>query len=776
MSTIDKIQINSTTYDVAVDAGNVAYSDAATYPDGSAGKEISQLKSEIAPLPVDELFVNETLNYINYGYDTPFHATGVPGASDSTVFTIDRNHQIVEISGGPLSSNAVRVKLDGTVTRTSSSTTVKTFTPTVRLLANHVYRYTIRLLSGTASTTSSYPFDASLYLGGTNSSVGTSVVTDTAAVRTFVGDGELYSACLYISANTTLTNAKFLCTLEDLTARGNEDFDYFDATINGLHGFVNYGYGNVREKLQANPGSSGGDAVAISRYGTRIILNYDGPTTNAKRVVISGRLQRYAGSSTYKNVAGNLTLQEGKEYILRLEKLSGTATDNSSAYMPSVNAYLTGGTAIANEIYSDDKVREWSFTATSAAIWIGIYITSTADLVDFECNVTLTEKVSGTVADYYIAEMADTIEKVRNETTSPSLVFMWSTDNHRLSSNANGVQNFGAMIGNMTEFSSNVPCDFVLDTGDLTDGDTVQATTFSRAYDCMTMFRSIGVPFVWSMGNHDTNYAVSGQSYIFNLAQCFKAYFTSTKVTAYNASENGTDYYIDFDALNTRLICLNANNRSAAIEYAYGSTTAAWLEDALDTDKNVILAVHQSPIRDQVYNRQSTDGATAIVEKLQAFVSGGGNLIMVSGHSHNDVAFVDPWLSVMIDCQRFSNVATDVTDEAHDMSGYIDVVRKNARAQYTATEDLWEVCVYKPDTNEFSMIRFGAGLDRYFHVTPIAPSTVTTKLTGTVTWSSSDTDVATVADGVITGAATGRCAVLAKDEAGNYEAWIVDVT
>lgn len=50
MSVIDKIQINSTTYDVAAGAGNVAYSDAATYPDGSAGKEISQLKSDFADL------------------------------------------------------------------------------------------------------------------------------------------------------------------------------------------------------------------------------------------------------------------------------------------------------------------------------------------------------------------------------------------------------------------------------------------------------------------------------------------------------------------------------------------------------------------------------------------------------------------------------------------------------------------------------------------------------------------------------------------------------
>lgn len=50
MSAIDKIQINSTTYDVAADAGNVAYDDSDTYSSGSVGSEISELKSEIAGL------------------------------------------------------------------------------------------------------------------------------------------------------------------------------------------------------------------------------------------------------------------------------------------------------------------------------------------------------------------------------------------------------------------------------------------------------------------------------------------------------------------------------------------------------------------------------------------------------------------------------------------------------------------------------------------------------------------------------------------------------
>ena len=48
MSVIDKIQINSTTYDVGADAGNVAYDNSDTYSSGTVGDEITQLKSDFA--------------------------------------------------------------------------------------------------------------------------------------------------------------------------------------------------------------------------------------------------------------------------------------------------------------------------------------------------------------------------------------------------------------------------------------------------------------------------------------------------------------------------------------------------------------------------------------------------------------------------------------------------------------------------------------------------------------------------------------------------------
>lgn len=379
------------------------------------------------------------------------------------------------------------------------------------------------------------------------------------------------------------------------------------------------------------------------------------------------------------------------------------------------------------------------------------------------------------IADYYIDEMTDTVAKARNEMTEPSLVLLWTTDNHRWSSNASGVQNFSSMIENMKAFAAQVPTDAVVCSGDLTDGDKNTDTTLARAYNCMAEFRSLSIPYIWAQGNHDTNY-VGGtdQQYLFDLAKCFKAYFTDVRPGGVNLDENGTDYYIDYDRLNTRVVVLNANNTKQNIEYALGTTTAAWLSaTALDTDKNVIIICHQSPIRDQVTSRQETTRWTGVTNAINTFIGNGGNVFMISGHSHCDTAYVSPWVSIMEGCQRFSAGEDRVI--SNEMVGYIEPPFVAGRQQYTATEDLWSVCVYKPVSNEISVIRFGAGKDRYFHVTPIAPATLTTKLTGEITWSSSDEAVATVADGVVTGVAAGRCAVLAKDETGNYECWVVVV-
>lgn len=382
---------------------------------------------------------------------------------------------------------------------------------------------------------------------------------------------------------------------------------------------------------------------------------------------------------------------------------------------------------------------------------------------------------SPTIETYYATEMADTISKVRSIINEPALVFPVTTDLHRYSS---APQTFDKMITNMAHFVKSVKCDFVACLGDLVDGNSTQAKAYEYAYDSAEKFNGIGVPYIFAQGNHDNNvYDTQGNlnGADFDIKQVFDAFFTSTKGVSYNFSENGTDYYIDFAGIGVRLIVLNACNVKKAKNYAYGDSTATWLsETALNTSHTVLIFEHLSSIASQVWNNNHGTNATNVTNAIQAFVNNGGRVVQLSGHSHIDLAFIAPWLSIVFACSRCE--AADISTANYaKITGYIDVQGNPARTEGTATEDLWTVCVLKPNSGELDCIRFGAGTDRYIHYLPISPGTVTTRLTG-VTWSSSDTSVATVVNGVITGVAAGTCAVLAKDSSGNYEAWIVKVT
>ncbi len=383
----------------------------------------------------------------------------------------------------------------------------------------------------------------------------------------------------------------------------------------------------------------------------------------------------------------------------------------------------------------------------------------------------LTEDIS--IKSYYEEEMEDTIKKVRAINTEPSIVFPVVTDSHRYSGNV--VQNFSEMIHNISYFAKKVKCDFLANTGDTIDGNTTQAISAWQAYTCAEELLSIGLPILYAQGNHDNNPYTASDTFSgldFSIQQVYSIFFSNTKRIIYNFAENGTDYYIDYP-IGVRVIVLNSCNVKVAHNYAYGSTTASWLSTALDTDRTVLLFSHLSSIASQVWNNNHGSNANGVTTALTAFVNNGGRLVQITGHSHIDVAFVSPWLSVMQVCQKFE-VANISSSLFQKISGYIDQMAAPSRTEGTYTEDAWTVCVLKPSVYELDCIRFGAGADRYFHYDSIAPTTLSSRLSN-VTWSSSDTSVATVSNGVVTGVASGTCGILAKDSDGNYECWTIKV-
>lgn len=381
----------------------------------------------------------------------------------------------------------------------------------------------------------------------------------------------------------------------------------------------------------------------------------------------------------------------------------------------------------------------------------------------------LTDEVA--IESYYENEMADTIAKVRDINDEPAIVFPCVTDIHRYKAT---VQTFEKMIANITKFTESVKCDFIANLGDTIEGDTSKEIGLGYAFDDIKAFHGIGVPLIYAQGNHDNNiYSSNVNTDKFNIFEVFKSFFVNTKGVTYNFAENGTDYYVDFP-IGIRVVVLNSCNVKNANNYAYGSSTASWLTNtALNTDSKVILLSHLSSVASQVWNNNHGTYADGVQSAITSFVNNGGTLVSVSGHSHIDIAFVKPWLSVMNVCQKFE-VANTSTTQYQMITGYVDGLNAPSRTENTYTEDAWTVCVLKPNSKEFDCIRFGAGADRYFHYEPIAPTTLSSRLSN-VTWSSSDTSVATVSNGVVTGVASGTCGILAKDSEGNYECWTIKV-
>ena len=575
--------------------------------------------------------------------------------------------------------------------------------------------------------------------------------------------------------STTITQI----TAYDAIARSNsqkntdaihDGFDYFERLNNLNYDLIPYDYEIETTELVENPSSTTGGAIGIKRCGTLFRLNGTATGSSATRIRMNGSILRATSDATVTTWTDGLILEAGTSYTVRLENLTAINTDVR------VSVYEEGAASTLGKGTRNGGVFERTFVATSTPVSLALFIPAGTVLNNNEYRLTLfkaTASLYPAIATYFADEMTDTIEKVRSANDEPSLVFPIVTDIHRFSSDATK-ETFEEMIANITTFANHVKCDFMLNLGDVTDGDESQAVTLARGYDCTEKFNGIGIPYFFSLGNHDTNPYGNGQN-LFDINEIYKAWYQGNgKMTTRNFDTNGTDYYVDFDDCKVRLIVLNANNvQNGGTKYAYASETIAWMPNALNTEYRVIIAVHQSPIRTQNDGGVATANAGGIITALEAFVGSGKTLIMLSGHTHRDIAFIKPWVNIVNVCQRFTE--HEARTNAGDITGYIDEVVNPARTSNTYTEDAWTIGVYKTIHNDLHMIRFGAGNDRIFHLTPITEATtVYSELSGTLVWSTSDSSIATVADGTISQISNGSCAILSKNEIGDYECWIVN--
>lgn len=390
---------------------------------------------------------------------------------------------------------------------------------------------------------------------------------------------------------------------------------------------------------------------------------------------------------------------------------------------------------------------------------------------------------------YYDTEMESTITDVRNCQTEPCLVMPLVTDVHYASAKttadypgADPYLFLNDTLQNIKAFTDAVKCDGVICLGDLHDGGAYGSTVPSSPEDAVIVgsmllnnFRSIDLPFYFTYGNHDDCRYFSNTW--MNMDQVYKTYMSQTdkgNTLVFDSGYHYLNYYKDFPQLNTRLIEISTNYApiNQAGRFAIPQATADFLTSALNTMDSAWTAIiiTHAPIIDNLI----PPGETLVSfssRAVNAITAAGKKAIVITGHTHYDVSTVDPFLHVTTAANKNSLRDTDnleITTRGSE-KGKVYVRQLNS-----GSKDLWDVVVLKPFSGVLDFVRFGSGVNRRYHISPVGDGTLTSTLDGAVTWASSNTTIAVVNNGAVTGIDSGRCAITATDTAGNYETWIFD--
>lgn len=317
------------------------------------------------------------------------------------------------------------------------------------------------------------------------------------------------------------------------------------------------------------------------------------------------------------------------------------------------------------------------------------------------------------IKTYFASEYSDTLKKYYENNTEPGLALLFCTDIHYMSQQGRilKLDSVTDMAKVMCLMSSKVHFDGLVCLGDIVDAKppTTTAETIEQMNYAMQMLHNVGLPILFTPGNHDDNRYIDDGSESYTTGEVYGL------TMSYNRNgmvfdSTGLNGYYDFDSHNIRIIFVNANyyDQSASVwKYGWADDTVAWLSSVLTATPNtnsVILCSHLSPIQANNVSPQEPKNQGAVKNAIQTFIDGGGKYICtLYGHNHCDYSSNSPWLEITFDCAKSYNHT-----EPSLMPGAII----NTRVERAASEDCWDVLLIQPHSKKIIDIRFGAGNDR----------------------------------------------------------------
>lgn len=317
---------------------------------------------------------------------------------------------------------------------------------------------------------------------------------------------------------------------------------------------------------------------------------------------------------------------------------------------------------------------------------------------------------------YYLDEIQDTTQKVRALTKEPALVFFLCSDVHYntvKSDNRLKLDSVTDMTTNMAALKKQIQVDGLICLGDIVDAKppTKMDETKQQIDYVMKRLQGVGVPLIYSMGNHDDNRYISRKDGTIltpqQIESMFMRYTLPNKVI--DPSMNGLNYYVDYDRLKIRVFVVDSNYQKPADgfhwSHGFSDSTVAWFSNCLNEIPkgwSVLVLTHRRLVQNKNPGKKWIYNQVKMVDTVNRFIANGGTYIAtISGHIHRDYSHSKPFLEFSVAAQKCQNI------EAKKGKAIAPERKLN-----TSSEDLWDVLVIRPQSRKINTVRFGAGDDR----------------------------------------------------------------
>lgn len=268
-----------------------------------------------------------------------YQAEETQGSTSASCIGVNAVGETIEITGTNNTTGYVYIRLSGTGTRTSSSTTVQGWTGNLTIPAGRTIMTSLCLLSGNVTESDTGGVSISLYKSGSSSTVGTTTRIGKVHQRVWTSDGDAVTVTMLVAKGVTVMNAVYSLTIQDIT-EGDISHEQIDTLVSSNRLIpVDIWGGGAKDVTAGISIITNGNIVTISGTKTSGTSFYNYSWTNGI-VKVSGDDVRN-DSLLNKQVL----LRAGHTYRITMRVVSGTYTPGSS-YSADFRAYVqqVGGT------------------------------------------------------------------------------------------------------------------------------------------------------------------------------------------------------------------------------------------------------------------------------------------------------------------------------------------------------------------------------------------------------------------------------------------------